>query len=76
VGLLVVAGALRRILEAGIRDVYLLTETAERFFDACGFRTIDREELPEAVATHPQAVRECSTMAVAMTLRLPSLQSS
>lgn len=74
-GMLVVAGALRRILEAGVRDVYLMTENAEPFFAACGFRRVEREELPEAVLDHPQVTRECSIAAAAMTLRLPPLQS-
>jgi glycerol 3-phosphatase-2 len=70
-GTLVVAAMLRKIAEAGLRDVYLVTEGAERFFKACGFETIERDALPEAVASHPQAQRECSAAAPAMRLTLP-----
>ncbi|HVL32113.1 MAG TPA: HAD-IIA family hydrolase [Actinomycetota bacterium] len=74
-GTLVVASMLRKILESGIRDVYLVTETAERFFTACGFRTIDRGELPEEIERHPQVARECSITAPTMHLVLPVPQS-
>lgn len=70
-GTLVVAAALRRILQAGIRDVYLVTESAEGFFSRCGFRRIERDLLPEGMASHPQVTRECPTSAPAMHLRLP-----
>ena len=56
----------------GIREVYLVTEHAEKFFAACGFKTIDRDELPEPIETHPQITRECPATAPAMYLRLPS----
>jgi 4-nitrophenyl phosphatase len=70
-GTIVVAATLRRILEAGIRDVYLVTENADRFFSSCGFRAIDRDDLPDGIAVHPQVVRECSAQATAMRLTLP-----
>jgi N-acetylglutamate synthase-like GNAT family acetyltransferase len=69
-GTIVVAATLRRIFESGFRDVYLVTENAQPFFAACGFQTIDRDELPDAVATHPQLTRECPVSAPAMRLRL------
>ncbi len=71
VGTLIVAAALRRILEMGQRDVYLLTEGAAPFFTSCGFREIDRDDLPDDLADHPQVVRECTVGAHAMHLRLP-----
>jgi phosphoglycolate/pyridoxal phosphate phosphatase family enzyme len=69
-GTIVVAATLRRIFESGIPDVYLVTENAEPFFAACGFQSIDRDDLPEPVATHPQLTRECPVNAPAMRLRL------
>lgn len=71
VGTLVVAAALRRVLAAGFRDVYLATATAARFFESCGFRAIDRDDMPEAMATHPQVTRECPDTAAIMRARLP-----
>src|SRR5207245_2766569 len=65
-GTIIVAATLKRMIEEGIREVYLVTEHAERFFAACGFRTIDREQLPPAIEKHPQLVRECPASAPAM----------
>lgn len=70
-GTLIVAATLRRIAEGGIRDVYLMTEEAEAFFTTCGFASIDRDDLPDEVAEHPQVSRGCSASATAMHLRLP-----
>ena len=70
-GTIVVAAALRKIAEAGIHRVYLVTESAERFFEACGFRAIDRDALPAEIAGHPQVTRECSVTAPSMELVLP-----
>lgn len=69
-GRLVVAAALRRMNSHGMRDVYLVTENAERFFESCGFRTVDRDEIPDAIVSHPQFARECPSTAPAMYLRL------
>jgi 4-nitrophenyl phosphatase len=73
-GLLVVAAALRQAARAGIRDVYLVTTDAEGFFARCGFRTIPRDEMPEAVANHKQITRECPATAPVMRLALPESQ--
>lgn len=70
-GMLVVAAALRTVARAGIRDVYLVTANAEGFFARCGFRTISREDLPEAVAAHRQIARECPLSAPVMRLTVP-----
>lgn len=70
-GTMIVAAALRRILEAGVRDVYLVTENAQVFFSSCGFREIERDELPDDIADHPQVQRECTVAASAMHLTLP-----
>jgi N-acetylglutamate synthase-like GNAT family acetyltransferase len=71
VGTLIVAAALRRLVEAGARDVFLGTESAATFFESCGFRPIDRDDLPDAILAHPQIARECPASATMMTLRLP-----
>ena len=71
VGLLVVAATLRQVARAGVREVYLVTNDAEAFFTRCGFRTIQREELPEAVSAHRQITRECPASAPVMKLTLP-----
>jgi glycerol 3-phosphatase-2 len=53
----------------GVAEVFLFTETAERFFQRLGFRTVDRETLPGPVIRTAHADGECAT-AVAMTLSL------
>lgn len=70
VGRFVVAGALRRAAQAGMRDVYLGTEGASDFFAACGFRAVDRDTLPHLIAEHKQLQTECSSDATVMHLRL------
>jgi 4-nitrophenyl phosphatase len=69
-GTIVVAAALKRLIGDGITDVYLVTENAEAFFASCGFEQIDRDELPDSIAAHPQVTRECPVTAPAMHLRL------
>jgi 4-nitrophenyl phosphatase len=71
-GTVVVAATLKRMFEDGVQDVYLVTESAERFFAACGFKTLDRDELPDTIKKHPQLVRECPASAPAMHLRFPA----
>lgn len=70
-GTIIVAATLKRMIEDGIPEVYLVTEHAEKFFATCGFKTIDRDQLPDAIAKHPQLVRECPVTAPAMYLRVP-----
>jgi len=40
--------------EAGVRELYLLTVTAEGFFTGLGYRTITREQAPAGVAATEQ----------------------
>jgi glycerol-1-phosphatase len=72
-GLLVAAAALRQMARAGIREAFLVANdaAAETFFARCGFRPIQREELPPAVAEHRQITRECPSSATVMRLVLP-----
>lgn len=70
-GLLVTAAILRQVSRAGIREVFLVTTDAERFFTRCGFRPVQREDLPEAVASHKQLTRDCPSNAAVMRLTLP-----
>ncbi|MFN2640853.1 MAG: HAD-IIA family hydrolase [Actinomycetota bacterium] len=70
-GVHVVAGALKGIANAGVRDVYLVTTDAEGFFKRCGFHVVPRDELPDGVARHPQITRECPSSAPVMRMELP-----
>lgn len=62
-GVLVAAGAVRRVVAAGARRAWLLTETAERFFARLGFERVERNDVPSWIlerATH------CAETAAAM----------
>jgi amino-acid N-acetyltransferase len=65
----------RRVLdharERGVRDVYLLTTTAERYFPRFGFQRIDREEVPAGVQASVEFRDACPASAVAMRRLLP-----
>jgi N-acetylglutamate synthase-like GNAT family acetyltransferase len=45
--------------EAGVRELYLLTTTAEDFFAGLGYRTLPREQAPPAVAGTAQFSELC-----------------
>jgi amino-acid N-acetyltransferase len=65
----------RRVLddarERGIRDFYLLTTTAERYFPRFGFQRIDRKEVPAGVQASVEFREACPASAVAMRKPLP-----
>jgi len=48
-GVALVSAALERAREAGVREAYLLTTTAERWFPRLGFEITQRSEVPEAM---------------------------
>lgn len=64
----------RAILEQArkrrIREVYLLTETAEAFFSARGFEKISRDLVDEAVKTSVEFSTACPASAACMWMRL------
>jgi N-acetylglutamate synthase-like GNAT family acetyltransferase len=51
----------------GVRALYLLTTTAERYFPAFGFREIDRAEVPEDVRATAEFRGACPASATVMT---------
>ncbi len=50
----------------GIRDLYLLTTTADRFFDRAGFQRLDRSSAPENIRLHKQFSELCPSSAALM----------
>ncbi len=72
VGMLLVAGALRSAIRAGVRDAWLVTTDAEDFFRTCGFGKIARDHVPDEVLDHPQIERECPSSAAVMHVALPA----
>ena len=65
----------RRVLDhartRGVRDVYLLTTTAEHYFPRFGFQRIDRQEVPVGVQASVEFREACPASAVAMRRPLP-----
>jgi N-acetylglutamate synthase-like GNAT family acetyltransferase len=53
-------------LDAGIKRLYLLTETADSFFDKLGYVRIDRTEVPVDVLASDQFSKLCPSSAIAM----------
>jgi N-acetylglutamate synthase-like GNAT family acetyltransferase len=61
--------ALQLAQSHGVRDVFLLTISAERFFPRFGFETITREAVPASVQTSVQFRYACPASSVVMRKR-------
>jgi N-acetylglutamate synthase-like GNAT family acetyltransferase len=66
IGRALVGRALADAHEAGVREAWLLTETAEPFFASLGWARADRAKAPAAVAASVEFTSACPTSAVAM----------
>ncbi len=55
-----------------LRNLYLLTETAERFFSQLDYRRIERESVPESIQQCREFSELCPDSAVVMVKRLNS----
>ncbi|WP_225309585.1 arsenic resistance N-acetyltransferase ArsN2 [Larkinella humicola] len=59
-----------RLLETakadGLADVYLITTTADRYFERHGFQPIDRQDVPEAIQQTQQFSDLCPSSAIVM----------
>ncbi len=62
--------ALRLAKDRGSRDVYLLTETADRFFPRFGFARLDRSAAPAALLASVEFQSACPKSAILMHARL------
>ncbi len=65
-----VRAALELARHRDVRDVYLLTETAERFFPRFGFTVVRRQDAPEPIQRSVEYCSVCPQSATAMALRL------
>lgn len=65
-GRALVERALESAREAGAREAYLLTLTAERWFPRLGFRAITRADVPAGVLTSGEFQGACPASAVVM----------
>ncbi|HSK53141.1 MAG TPA: arsenic resistance N-acetyltransferase ArsN2 [Clostridia bacterium] len=68
----IVEASERLATELGIRELYLLTETASDWFPRLGYRAVERASLPVAIRNSVEFTSACATTAVAMTRRLDS----
>lgn len=62
--------AISRAREAGVRELFLLTTTAEGFFPRLGFQPVAREALPAALVGSAELRGACPASAVALRLAL------
>jgi amino-acid N-acetyltransferase len=53
-----------------VKQVYLLTETAEGFFSRLGFEPVDRATVDSAVQQSVEFTTACPSSAVAMMLKI------
>lgn len=62
--------ALQLARDRGLRNVFLLTTTAERYFPKFGFENISRDDVPDSVRQSVEFTTACPASAVVMRLRL------
>lgn len=66
VGRALVARVISDAEARGIRGLYLLTTTAERYFPSFGFRQISRDEVPDDVRATAEFRSACPASAIVM----------
>ena len=69
-GTVLVESALHMAEELRVRDVYLLTFTAENYFQRFGFQSLDRGDVPTSLRTSVQFTHACPSTALVMRKRL------
>lgn len=69
-GIRLVDGIEARAHELDVTSLYLLTTTADRFFDRHGYERIERASVPEAIGATTEFVSFCPDSAVCMRKRL------
>jgi amino-acid N-acetyltransferase len=70
VGAALVRALLDRARRGGLREIYLLTTTAERWFPRFGFVQIEREQVPDAVRASLEFREACPASAAVMRMRI------
>jgi N-acetylglutamate synthase-like GNAT family acetyltransferase len=61
---------LARAQELSLRELYLLTEGAERFFEKAGFVAVPRDTVPAEIRSSREYREQCPDSATVMRLRL------
>ena len=70
VGRQLVTRAIANAESRGLRALYLLTTTAERYFPSFGFETIARDEVPQPIRETREFTDACPVSATVMCCRL------
>ena len=70
VGSALTQAAERLAADSAVKNVYLLTQTADRFFAARGYTKIDRGDAPKAIQGTTQFSGLCPSSAVLMMKQL------
>ena len=69
-GMQIAAQLVCRLLETAqasrLQDVYLITNTADRYFERQGFQSVNRQEVPAAIQQTPQFSELCPSSAIVM----------
>lgn len=73
-GLALVARALAEARRAGVRHLWLLTESAAPLFDRCGFRRVPRSDAPPSLQALAEFAHACPAAATAMVRRAAPLR--
>ncbi len=66
----------RYAARCGVKRLYLLTTTAERFFQALGYAKVDRDSVPDPIRGTTEFTSLCSASAVVMAKDLRERMSS
>ena len=70
VGSELVYGAITRANELGLREIFVLTETAAPFFARFGFREVSRSSVPDEIRRTSSFAKECPETAAVLRLEL------
>lgn len=71
-GRALVAQAERYAQSQGAKDIYLLTTTAERFFEGLGYVRVERNIVPLAIRRTQEFATLCPSSSIVMTKQLPA----
>ena len=70
IGAALVRALLDRARDGGLREIYLLTTTAEGWFPRFGFTAIEREQVPDALRASVEFREACPASAAVMRARI------
>jgi amino-acid N-acetyltransferase len=76
VGRALVEAAEALAAEAGVRDLYLLTETAEAWFPRLGYQRVVRADVPAELLASPEFASVCPDSSAVMRKRLGAAAGS